>query len=359
MNKQIGLVLGVLAFCGTVFSQNVGINYNGAPSNASSALDINVSALAGQKKGLLIPRVTEAQRLAMNPLPEPAKGLLVFQTDGEQGFYYITNDANATLWAYIPGTNNLRWDHLTSASKSLNLLNGAYTTKIGFDGITSQDAFSLNSNSLTTGTLMNLNVTSTNGTSQFTTNVLDVSKSGINANNNHISVGIRSSVNNTGASSTNYAGFFQSSGGTFNYAIMVPANGGRVAFGTNSASTDAILTIADGHFQSKQTTEPTITANINAGVLASGTIANNSSDMAGAFTITGGGGSSFFAGAQAVITYNSTYFSPPRVILTPVNANAAAKDYFVTSNSGSFTVHFTTAPTAGTSYVFNYMTIGN
>jgi hypothetical protein len=359
MNKQIGLVLGILAFCGTVFSQNVGINYSGAQPNASSALDINVSALEGQKRGLLIPRVTEAQRLAMNPLPAPAKGLLVFQTDGVGGFYYNDSEAPIPFWIHLAGTNNFRWDLLKAATNSLTLDNGGNTTRMRFDGITSQDAFSLSSNSLTMGTLMNLNVSSTNGTSGFTTYVLDVSKNGINANSNHVSIGLRSIVTNTGASSSNYAGYFQSSGGTFNYAIMVPPNGGRVAIGTNSVSTDAILSIADGHFQSKQTNEPTITANINAGILASGTVADKSSDMAGTFTITGGGGSSFFAGAQAVITYNSTYFSPPRVILTPVNANAANKAYFVTSNSGSFTVNFTTAPTAGTSYTFNYMTIGN
>jgi hypothetical protein len=298
--------------------------------------------------------------MAMNPLPAAfAKGLLVFQTDGQTGFYYNESDGFQPLWIFLPGTNNYRWDLLKSATNPLNLSNGANTTTIGFDGVTSQNAFSLSSNSLTTGSLMNLDVNSSNGTTQFSSRVLHLRKMGVNANNNHRSIGIQSSVYNSGLNSTNYAGYFQSSGGTFNYAIVVPADGGRVAFGTLSSSPDAILAIADGHFQSRQTTEPTISANANAGILASGTVADNSSDMAGTFTITGGGGSSFFAGAQAVITYNSTYFSPPRVILTPVNANAANKGYFVTSNANSFTVHFTTAPTAGTSYTFNYMTVGN
>jgi hypothetical protein len=360
MKKLTVLAWGIIACCGSLLAQNVGINYNGAQPNASSALDINVSALAGQKKGLLIPRVTEAQRLAMNPLPAAfAKGLLVFQTDGQTGFYYNESDGFQPLWIFLPGTNNYRWDLLKSATNPLNLSNGANTTTIGFDGVTSQNAFSLSSNSLTTGSLMNLDVNSTNGTTQFDSKVLHIRKMGVNANNNHRSVGIQSSVYNSGPNSTNYAGFFQSSGATNNYAIVVPADGGRVAFGTNLSSPDAILAIANGHFQSRQTTKPTITANANAGILASGTVADNSSDMAGTFTIQGGGGNTFFAGPQAVITYNSTYFSPPRVILTPVNANAANKGYFVTSNANSFTVHFTTAPTAGTSYTFNYMSIGN
>jgi hypothetical protein len=360
MKKQIGLMLGALAFCGTVFSQNVGINYNGAPPNASSALDINVSALEGQKKGLLIPRVTEAQRLAMNPLPAAfAKGLLVFQTDGQTGFYYNENDGFQPLWIFLPGTNNFRWDLLKGATNPLILQNGSNYTNITFDGVTSQDAFSLSSNSLTNGTLLNLFSNSTNGASGFSSLLLDANKLGANANNNHVSIGIRSLVSNTGINSTNYAGYFQSSGGTNNYAMVVPANGGRVSIGSTTSAHDAILSISNGHFQSVQSTEPTIVANANAGILASGSVFANSSDMAGTFSITGGGGNVFSAGAQATITFAVPYVKTPRVILTPVNVNAAGKDYYVSGGLVSFTVYFTTPPTAGTSYVFNYIAIEN
>jgi hypothetical protein len=343
---------------GNLFSQNVGINYNGSAPNASSALDIDVTAFGGQKKGLLIPRVSEAQRLAMNPLPAPAKGLLVFQTDGQDGFYYNESDDLQPIWGFLPGSSHFRWDLLKAATNPLTLNNGVNTTKITFDGLTSQDAFSLSSNSLTNGTLLNLSSNSTNGQSGFTSMLVDVTKSGANANNNHISIGIRSLVSNTGTNSTNYAAYFQSSGGSTNYAMVVPANGGRVSIGSTFTASDAILSITNGHFQSVQSTEPTIAANLNAGILASGTVADNSSDMAGTFTIQGGS-APFSAGAQAVITFALPYVKTPRVILTPVNANAAAKDYYVSANLTFFTVYFTTAPTAGTSYSFNYMAIEN
>jgi hypothetical protein len=165
-------------------------------------------------------------------------------------------------------------------------------------------------------------------------------------------------VSNTGTNSTNYAAYFQSSGGSTNYAMVVPANGGRVSIGSTFTASDAILSITNGHFQSVQSTEPTIAANLNAGILASGTVADNSSDMAGTFTIQGGS-APFSAGAQAVITFALPYVKTPRVILTPVNANAAAKDYYVSANLTFFTVFFTTAATAGTSYTFNYMAIEN
>lgn len=360
MNKQSFSLLIAMVIAANLFSQNVGINFNGALPNESSVLDINVSALEGQKKGLLIPRVTEAQRMAMNPLPAAfAKGLLVFQTDGQTGFYYNENDGFQPLWIFLPGTNNFRWDLLKGATNPLLLQNGSNYTNITFDGVTSQDAFSLSSNSLTNGTLLNLFSNSTNGAGGFSSLLLDANKIGANINNNHVSIGIRSLVSNTGVNSTNYAGYFQSSGGTNNYAMVVPANGGRVSIGSTTSAQDALLSITNSHFQSIQSSEPTIAANANAGILASGTLSDNSSDMAGTFTIVAGGGNTFFAGAQAVITFTNPYARIPRVVLTPVNANAAVKDYYIISNLTSFTVYFITAPAASASYVFNYMAIEN
>src|SRR3970040_1619198 len=57
----------------------------GAIPDASSMLDVRVTGLA--KKGILIPRMTDTERLA---IPSPATGLLVFQTTGSSGFYYYT-----------------------------------------------------------------------------------------------------------------------------------------------------------------------------------------------------------------------------------------------------------------------------
>ena len=84
-------------------SQNVGINYTGATPNASALLDINNQT--GPFKGLLIPRVTNAQRLAMNPLPEAAQGLVVYQTDvvglSLEGFYYNTSTNTTPVWVNL------------------------------------------------------------------------------------------------------------------------------------------------------------------------------------------------------------------------------------------------------------------
>jgi trimeric autotransporter adhesin len=83
------------------YSQSVGINFNAAAPNSSAALDIDVSALIGAKKGLLIPRVTLAQRTGMNPLLLAAQGLLVYQTDNVQGFYYNTSVTTTPNWIFV------------------------------------------------------------------------------------------------------------------------------------------------------------------------------------------------------------------------------------------------------------------
>jgi hypothetical protein len=84
-----------LALAGLTLSaqaQTVGVGTTGPDTNA--ALDI--SAGTGNNKGLLIPRMTQAQRTAVTTTTE---GMLVYQTDGTQpGFWYFTTGA----WVALP-----------------------------------------------------------------------------------------------------------------------------------------------------------------------------------------------------------------------------------------------------------------
>lgn len=81
----IGFVLASIFILMVSFeatAQNIGVN-NPAP-NAKALLD-----LTSTTKGLLTPRMLQAERLAMFPAPDAtAKGMLVYQTDLMQGFYY-------------------------------------------------------------------------------------------------------------------------------------------------------------------------------------------------------------------------------------------------------------------------------
>jgi hypothetical protein len=83
---KITTVLVALLFTTKCFSQSVCINNNGTAADTSAMLDVSSTT-----KGLLIPRMIAAQR---NTIASPATGLLVYQTDGDTGFYYY----NGASW---------------------------------------------------------------------------------------------------------------------------------------------------------------------------------------------------------------------------------------------------------------------
>jgi trimeric autotransporter adhesin len=206
-------------------AQNVSINNTGTAANASSMLDVSSTT-----KGLLIPRMTLAQRTAaaMNPLPAAAQGLLVYQTDGVEGFYYNTSLTTTPNWVYLSsggGGGGGRWDQITAPVGSLALAHGANSTAFSFDGITSNYGLSMSSNSLTTGGVLVLTSNSTAGDGALPSQVLGINRSGANTNSGHSAMGIYSSVTNTGASSTNYGGYFQSSGGAGNFSVYAVTDG--------------------------------------------------------------------------------------------------------------------------------------
>ena len=115
------LAIGLVHFTGAQnyfpASGAVGI---GTPSpHASALLDIRSTS-----KGVLIPRLTAAQR---NAIPAPAQGLIVFQTNGAKGFYYydggwrsILNDAANRSLSNL-GVTALNRDLLPNESNARNL----------------------------------------------------------------------------------------------------------------------------------------------------------------------------------------------------------------------------------------------
>jgi len=72
----------------------VGINDDGSTPDNSAMLDISSTS-----KGLLIPRMTQAERDAIG---SPAEGLMIYQTDGTAGFYYY----NGTVWTAVGGSSS-------------------------------------------------------------------------------------------------------------------------------------------------------------------------------------------------------------------------------------------------------------
>lgn len=78
-------------------AQGVGINDDNSNPDGSAMLDVKSTT-----KGVLVPRMTTAQR---NAIATPATGLLIFQTDNSAGFYYY----NGTIWLPISGVSDNDW----------------------------------------------------------------------------------------------------------------------------------------------------------------------------------------------------------------------------------------------------------
>lgn len=128
----------------SVHAQQVGtaISADGAMPNTNAMLDIQSPAV-GDGKGLLIPRVTEAQRTTAdgslagglldnggNLRGGAAQGLLVYQTDGAKGFFYNTSSAALPAWTRL---GNFWDDGSVAMSGNLNLNSFVLTNVASID----------------------------------------------------------------------------------------------------------------------------------------------------------------------------------------------------------------------------------
>jgi len=78
----------------TITNRNNQVGIGTSSPNNSAVLDIQSNS-----KGVLLPRLLEAQR---NAISSPATGLLVFQSDGVSGFYFY----NGTAWQLVGGSGS-------------------------------------------------------------------------------------------------------------------------------------------------------------------------------------------------------------------------------------------------------------
>jgi hypothetical protein len=92
LKNLFAAVLLFMLFFSSAFAQSAGVSINetGTAPDASAILDIS-----SQDRGVLFPRMTESERLAM---PNVTQGLVVYQTDAVQGFWVY----NGSQWAQFP-----------------------------------------------------------------------------------------------------------------------------------------------------------------------------------------------------------------------------------------------------------------
>ena len=99
MKKSIIHILCLLLFLlyrNDLISQSIGINTDGSAPNSSAQLDIKSST-----KGILLPRMTSAQRSA---IVNPAKGLLVYDSTVNQFWYF-----NGSVWGTVSSSGTTGW----------------------------------------------------------------------------------------------------------------------------------------------------------------------------------------------------------------------------------------------------------
>ena len=142
----------LFVFSGSALSaQNVGINGDNSNPDPSAMLDVKST-----DKGMLIPRMTQAQRTL---IASPATGLLVYQTDGTDGFYFY----NGTAWTALSGGGSDNLGNHT-ATTTLDMNSNSITNAAT---ITAASA-TLGGNNYPTTTGTNGQVLTTNGAGQLT-----------------------------------------------------------------------------------------------------------------------------------------------------------------------------------------------
>ena len=120
--KTLLSILFVFIFSITITQAQVAINKNGDDPDNSAMLDIKSTS-----HGLLIPRMQEGFRTV---IPNPAEGLLVYQTTGDKGLFINIGSASTPEWTRISDTSNVIWRY-HSTSESIYMVNNDASLALG------------------------------------------------------------------------------------------------------------------------------------------------------------------------------------------------------------------------------------
>jgi hypothetical protein len=130
--KTTTLLALILLTATVALGQGVAINETGAAPDPSAMLDVTSTS-----KGLLVPRMTIAQRNAI-VLPNP--GLLIFQTDATPGFYFNAGTPETPLWQAVSGNSEELWQkseqdvYRTEGNVGIGIPNPSGKLHVGIQG---------------------------------------------------------------------------------------------------------------------------------------------------------------------------------------------------------------------------------
>lgn len=222
--KVLTIVISVLYFSLTLSGQ-VSINDDGSPPDPDAMLEVK-----SIEKGLLIPRITLANRPA-----SPPAGMMIYQSTGTTGFYYydgtdwiLVGDAANDFWLPISGGDIRFPNQIALGEASITLGHGVnvqnYTTgRAALRGFTQTSIFQY-----TDGQLGVLNYP--NNPIGLPLDVPNISVLGIKPNNGLEGAGVYGW--NKDDNSENYGGIFYAEGDNLetNYGIYTAADSGSINY---------------------------------------------------------------------------------------------------------------------------------
>lgn len=225
MKKLLILLLSISTFL-KCYSQNIGINATGATPHPSAMLDVSAT-----DKGMLIPRMTSAQRTAIS---SPATGLLVYDTDNSSFWFY-----NGTVWAQLVGGSSTSYwsvngsDIFNNNSGKVGIGTNTPITKLNVKTLTNDYGVTQTDGTVTVGTYIGASEgwlgTRSNHPLTFFTN--NGGQAMTLATNGYLGIG-----NNTPA---NRLELGKSPFGSWDFAIGATGNSSEgMAFLTNSSFTE-------------------------------------------------------------------------------------------------------------------------
>jgi hypothetical protein len=94
-------------------------------------------------KGLLMPRMTAAQRIV---IATPASGLMVFQTDGTSGFYFYTGSVWEILAAKTEEMGDTKYSWLAANHSGWYLMNGQAKSTLSVEAQAAATALGIGTN---------------------------------------------------------------------------------------------------------------------------------------------------------------------------------------------------------------------
>lgn len=252
----------------------------------------------------------------------------------------VASNANDNFASYLTGS----WDigHTVSTTYWGNLANASFNGDIAEAAVTPVALTSTEVSTLATyGGFLTSNLASLGIGTTSPTASLDVAGTALfeNANNSLTAFQIQNSLG----------------------SALFTADTSNVVITIAGTATDfATLAVTNAHFESTQTTAPTIGTPANCGTGATASVTAGSTDSAGSFTIHAGTGSP--TTCDTTITFNQPYGTAPKsIVLTPTVAfggTAAPTAQVSSPSTTAFTAEI--APTdasAGATYSYYYWVV--